>query len=84
MVFGADVTHPSPKGTHLRRSVGAVTGSLSSDLMQYRAIIFQQATKRPQQIAINEVIEDMKSIVMELLQVRTFANAQDTMCTVLY
>ncbi|TPP57294.1 Eukaryotic translation initiation factor 2c [Fasciola gigantica] len=68
MVFGADVTHPSPTGNQLRRSVGAVTGSLSDNLMQYRAIIFQQMTNRPQQTAINEVINDMQSITLELLK----------------
>ncbi|CAH8484998.1 unnamed protein product [Heterobilharzia americana] len=70
MVFGADVTHPAPTQTQqLRKSVAAVIGSVSPDLMRYGVVIRQQATTERGSKAAREIIDDMRLIVKELLQI---------------
>lgn len=70
MVFGADVTHPAPTQTHeIRKSIAAVIGSVSPDLMRYGVVIRQQATTEKGNKAAREIIDDMRLIVKELLQV---------------
>ncbi|KAF5400817.1 Argonaute 3 RISC catalytic component [Paragonimus heterotremus] len=69
MVFGADVTHPSPtQAQELRKSVAAVTGSISLDLMRYAAVVRQQATTRSADRVIREIIDQMESMMEELLK----------------
>ncbi|BHF75075.1 hypothetical protein SprV_0501816900 [Sparganum proliferum] len=69
MVLGADVTHPGPtRGDELRKSVAAVIGSLTPDLMQYAAVIRQQNTTKLGDKARQEVIVDMESIITDLLK----------------
>ncbi|KAF6768788.1 hypothetical protein AHF37_04938 [Paragonimus kellicotti] len=71
MVFGADVTHPSPTQVQeLRKSVAAVTGSVSLDLIRYAAVVRQQATTRSADRMIREIIDQMESMMEELLKVR--------------
>ncbi|VDO56863.1 unnamed protein product [Schistosoma margrebowiei] len=67
MVFGADVTHPAPT-QQIRKSVAAVIGSVSPDLMRYGVVIRQQATTEKGNKAAREIIDDMRLIVKELLQ----------------
>ncbi|CAH8821433.1 unnamed protein product [Trichobilharzia szidati] len=71
MVFGADVTHPAPTQTHgeIRKSVAAVIGSVSPDLMRYAVVIRQQATTEKGNKGAREIIDDMRVIVKELLEV---------------
>ncbi|BHF75221.1 hypothetical protein SprV_0501831600 [Sparganum proliferum] len=69
MVLGADVTHPGrTRGDELQKSVAAVIGSLTPDLMQYAAVIRQQNTTKPGDKARQEVIVDMESIITDLLK----------------
>ncbi|CAH8856069.1 unnamed protein product [Trichobilharzia szidati] len=69
MVFGADVTHPAPTQTHeIRKSVAAVIGSISPDLMRYGVVIRQQATTEKGNKSAREIIDNMRLIVSELLQ----------------
>lgn len=68
MVMGADVTHPAPsKDDSVRKSVAAVIGSVTPDLMQYAAVIRQQATTERGDQATREVIDSMDEIATELL-----------------
>ncbi|CAH8464535.1 unnamed protein product [Schistosoma guineensis] len=67
MVFGADVTHPA-QTQQVRKSVAAVIGSVSPDLMRYGVVIRQQATTEKGNKAAREIIDDMRLIVKELLQ----------------
>ncbi|CAH8491218.1 unnamed protein product [Heterobilharzia americana] len=69
MVFGADVTHPAPTQTQqVRKSIAAVIGSVSPDLMRYGVVIRQQATTEKGNKAAREIIDDMRLIVKELLE----------------
>ncbi|TNN11876.1 Protein argonaute-2 [Schistosoma japonicum] len=69
MVFGADVTHPAPtQNQQIRKSVAAVIGSVSPDLMRYGVVIRQQATTEKGNKTAREIIDDMRLIVKELLQ----------------
>ncbi|TGZ72343.1 hypothetical protein CRM22_002142 [Opisthorchis felineus] len=69
MVFGADVTHPAPTQAHdLQKSVAAVTGSVTPDLMRYAVVVRQQQTKRPGDKAIQETITEMEACMTELLR----------------
>ncbi|CAH8441043.1 unnamed protein product [Schistosoma turkestanicum] len=68
MVFGADVTHPAPTQTQqVRKSVAAVIGSISPDLMRYGVVVRQQATSEKGNKTAREIIDDMRLIVKELL-----------------
>lgn len=68
MVFGADVTHPSPTQKELvRQSIAAVLGSVTSDLMRYAAVVRQQATNERGTKTTREIIDAMESAVKELL-----------------
>uniref|UniRef100_A0AA85IZX4 Piwi domain-containing protein n=1 Tax=Trichobilharzia regenti TaxID=157069 RepID=A0AA85IZX4_TRIRE len=69
MVFGADVTHPAPTQIQqIRKSVAAVIGSVSPDLMRYAVVVRQQATTEKGNKATREIIDDMRLTVKELLQ----------------
>ncbi|KAK4473983.1 hypothetical protein MN116_003301 [Schistosoma mekongi] len=68
MVFGADVTHPAPTQIQqIHKSVAAVVGSVSLDLMRYGAIVRQQATTERGNKATREIIDNLQSSVVELL-----------------
>ena len=66
MVMGADVTHPSPTcgNKDFKKSVAAVTASMSGDLMRYVAIVRQQERNKSE-----EYIADMEDIFHDLLLV---------------
>ncbi|CAH8864635.1 unnamed protein product [Trichobilharzia szidati] len=69
MVFGADVTHPAPTQIQqIRKSIAAVIGSVSPDLMRYAVVVRQQATTEKGNKATREIIDDMRLTVKELLQ----------------
>ncbi|KER27546.1 hypothetical protein T265_13773, partial [Opisthorchis viverrini] len=69
MVFGADVTHPAPTQAHdLQKSVAAVTGSVTPDLMRYAVVVRQQQTRRPGDKAIKETITELEACITELLR----------------
>ncbi|KAF8563728.1 hypothetical protein P879_10697 [Paragonimus westermani] len=69
MVFGADVTNPSlTQAQELRKSVAAMTGSVSLDLMRYAGVVRQQATTRSADRVIREIIDQMESMMEELLK----------------
>ncbi|KAL7060378.1 hypothetical protein AAHC03_09355 [Spirometra sp. Aus1] len=69
MVMGADVTHPAAtKADRLQKSVAAVIGSLSPDLMRYAAVIRQQDTRERADKATRELIDSMDTIVTDLLK----------------
>ncbi|VDM05675.1 unnamed protein product [Schistocephalus solidus] len=69
MVMGADVTHPAmTKADRLQKSVAAVIGSLSPDLMRYAAVIRQQDTRERADKATRELIDSMDTIVTDLLK----------------
>ncbi len=73
MVFGADVTHPAPtQNDELRKSVAAVIGSITPDLMRYAAVVRRQNTTEKGNKATREIIDNMEEIVSELLQVSIF------------
>ncbi|CAH8470221.1 unnamed protein product [Schistosoma rodhaini] len=68
MVFGADVTHPAPTQTHqVLKSVAAVVGSVSPELMRYGAIVRQQATTERGNKTTREIIDNLHLSVGELL-----------------
>ncbi len=69
--MGADVTHPGPTGGQdMRKSVAAVIGSITPDLMKYAAIVRQQdTTASPRDKATREVIDSMDTILYDLLDV---------------
>nr|AGH29124.1 Ago3 [Schistosoma japonicum] len=68
MVFGADVTHPAPTQIQqIRKSVAAVVGSVSLDLMRYGAIVRQQATTERGNKTTREIIDNLQTSVVELL-----------------
>ncbi len=71
MVMGADVTHPSPTGSHeMQKSVAAVIGSITPDLMKYAAIVRQQdTTASTKDKATREVIDSMDGMFFDLLNV---------------
>ena len=70
MVFGADVTHPAPTQTQqIRKSVAAVTASVTPNLMRYATVVRQQATTERGNKTTREIIDDMRLIVVELLKV---------------
>ncbi|CAI2724328.1 unnamed protein product [Schistosoma spindalis] len=73
MVFGADVTHPAPTQTHqVLKSVAAVVGSVSPELMRYGAIVRQQATTERGNKTTREIIDNLHLSVGELLTVSPF------------
>lgn len=75
MVMGADVTHPGPTSGNqeLRKSVAAVIGSTTPDLMQYAAVVRQQdTTSKSNDRATREIIDSMESIFTDLLHVSYF------------
>uniref|UniRef100_A0A5K3FU41 Protein argonaute-2 n=1 Tax=Mesocestoides corti TaxID=53468 RepID=A0A5K3FU41_MESCO len=71
MVMGADVTHLPQSGHNgtARKSVAAVTASITGDLMQYVAIVRQQNRNENVNKEVREVIEGMDGIVADLLKV---------------
>nr|CDS30752.2 eukaryotic translation initiation factor 2c [Hymenolepis microstoma] len=70
MVVGADVTHPGPvKINALRKSIAAVVGSVSPNLMKYVAVVKQQDYKINKEThTAREYIDDMEGIFEQLLQ----------------
>ncbi|CAH8464418.1 unnamed protein product [Schistosoma guineensis] len=68
MVFGADVTHPAPTQSHqVLKSVAAVVGSVSPELMRYGAVVRQQATTERGNKTTREIIDNLHLSVGELL-----------------
>lgn len=76
MVFGADVTHPAPtQKDEIRRSIAAVTGSISPDLMRYAVVVRSQETTAQGTKNVREIIDNMEQIADDLL--RAFAKANN-------
>ncbi|CAL8102054.1 unnamed protein product [Calicophoron daubneyi] len=74
MVFGADVTHPPPKPRQgILKSVAAVIGSITPDLMRYAAVVRQQATTERGNKTTREIIDNLQSMVSELIKASLFA-----------
>lgn len=71
MVLGADVTHPSPTqaSASTLKSIAAVVGSVTPDLIRYGATVYQQRTCGGSEKQVREIIDNMKSMVVELLMV---------------
>ncbi|CAH8441063.1 unnamed protein product [Schistosoma turkestanicum] len=68
MVLGADVTHPAPtQSQQVRKSIAAVVGSNSPDLMRYAAVVRQQVTTERGNKTTREIIDNLCSSVEELL-----------------
>ncbi|CAH8469833.1 unnamed protein product [Schistosoma haematobium] len=68
MVFGADVTHPAPTQSHqVLKSVAAVVGSVSPELIRYGAVVRQQATTERGNKTTREIIDNLHLSVGELL-----------------
>ena len=65
MVFGADVTHPSPGDQRVSESIAAVTGSLDKEVCFYAARLYAQKTPKWQAY---EMIHDLDKMVLSLLQ----------------
>ena len=65
MIFGADVTHPSPSDSKLSESIAAVTGSLDPNCCFYAARLYAQKTSKGQAY---EMIHDLDKMVYDLLQ----------------
>lgn len=63
MIFGADVTHPSPGED--TDSIAAVVGSLDTECCYYAARLFSQRTKKGQAY---EMIHDLDVMMLDLLQ----------------
>ncbi|KAL7061027.1 hypothetical protein AAHC03_09753 [Spirometra sp. Aus1] len=77
MVFGADVTHPAPtQNDELRKSVAAVLGSITPDLMRYAAVVRRQDTTERGNKTTREIIDNMEEIVSDLLKAY-FVNNND-------
>ena len=64
MVFGADVTHPSPVDLSMTESLAAVTGSLDKEACFYAARLYAQKTPKCQAY---EMIHDLDKMVVNLL-----------------
>ena len=64
MIFGADVSHPSPD-SKLTESLAAVVGSLDADCSFYAARLYAQSTPRGQAY---ELIHDLDKMVNSLLR----------------
>ena len=64
MVFGADVTHPSPGDQRVSESIAAVTGSLDKEVCFYAARLYAQKTPKTQAY---EMIHDLDKMVVNLL-----------------
>jgi eukaryotic translation initiation factor 2C len=65
MIFGADVTHPSPGDQRVSESIAAVVGSLDKEACFYAARLYAQKTPKGQAY---EMIHDLDKMVMSLLQ----------------
>jgi eukaryotic translation initiation factor 2C len=65
MIFGADVTHPSPTDLKVTESIAAVVGSLDMEASFYAARLFAQKTPNSQAY---EMIHDLDKMVLSLLQ----------------
>ncbi|CAL8098018.1 unnamed protein product [Calicophoron daubneyi] len=75
MVFGADVTHPPPKPRQgIRKSVAAVIGSITPDLMRYAAVVRRQATTETGNKTTREIIDNLQSMVSELIKANARRN----------
>ncbi|CAL8102057.1 unnamed protein product [Calicophoron daubneyi] len=69
MALGADVTHPAPNPRQaIRKSVAAVIGSITPDLMRYAAVVRQQATTERGNKTTREIIDNLQSMVSELIK----------------
>lgn len=66
IIIGADVSHPAP-GDRIRPSIAACVGSLDSIPSKYRASIRVQIEDR-EAVARVEIIQDLQSMVVELLK----------------
>jgi eukaryotic translation initiation factor 2C len=64
MLFGADVTHPTPDAK-ISESIAAVVGSLDKDCCFYAARLYAQRTPRGQAY---EMIHDLDKMVLDLLK----------------
>jgi eukaryotic translation initiation factor 2C len=80
MVFGADVTHPSPTGDRdIIKSLAAVVGSIDVAGARYQAEIREQRhTKGDESKEIIEVIEDLEDMCYNLLKAHYRANGGQT------
>lgn len=63
MVFGADVTHPTPDNK-ITESIAAVVGSLDKECSFYAARLYAQRTPRGQAY---EMIHDLHKMFFDLL-----------------
>lgn len=73
MIFGADVTHPSPGDTKVTESIAAVVGSLDKQCSFYAARLYAQKAPRGQAY---EIIHDLDKMVKSLLEEHFRINRQ--------